>query len=356
MARRFFLHDAHVAAGAKLETVGEWERPVAYGDAAAEYAAVRRATGAIDRGDAGVLEVTGRDRAAFLDALVSNDVKSLAPGQGRAAGLLDVHGKVELLLTVLTLDDRMVLLLPPGTSAYAMEAFDKYLFAEKAAFEDVTEARAAMMLAGPDAPAVLARLAGVAPPADAWSSVAARVADADVMLVSGDGETGEREVWILSTRDAAATVWQTALAAGAHPVGWTARESLRIETGTPLFGTDVDGSVLLPELPTERLVSGTKGCYPGQEVVVRIRDRGHVNRHFRGCAIEGTTVPPRGAPIESDGATIGAVTSATWSIGLDRPLALGFVRRQHAAPGTRVVVRAGATALAAIVSNLPFAR
>jgi len=210
--------------------------------------------------------------------------------------------------------------------------------------------------AGPVAPTVIARLAGVDPPVRSWDSLAARVAGTEALLVSGGGETGEREVWILTAREAAATVWNAALAAGARAVGWTARESLRIETGTPLFGVDVDGSVLLPELPTERLVSDTKGCYPGQEVVVRIRDRGHVNRHFRGLTIEATVVPPRGAVIEVDGAPVGAVSSATWSIGLDRPLALGFVRRQHAAPGTRVRVQAGAAALPASIAALPFAR
>src|SRR5919201_45852 len=91
------------------------EIPLDYGDAAAEYRAVREGVGVIDRRDSGVLEATGRDRASFLHALVTNDVKALAAGQGCAAALLDVHGKVQVMLLVWALEDRIVLVTPPGT-------------------------------------------------------------------------------------------------------------------------------------------------------------------------------------------------------------------------------------------------
>ena len=65
-----------------MDERGGWEYPISYGDPAAEYAAVRQGVGLIDRGDLGALAVTGRDRASFLHALLSNDVKSLAPGPG----------------------------------------------------------------------------------------------------------------------------------------------------------------------------------------------------------------------------------------------------------------------------------
>src|SRR4029453_7457899 len=110
--------------------------------------------------------------------------------------------------------------------------------------------------------------------------------------------------------------------AGGRPIGHEAYESLRIEAGTLLFGHDVDESVLLPEIPFENLLSHTKGCYPGQEVVVRIRDRGHVNRMLRGLAIDGDQVPGEGAEVLADDTTIGKVTSAAWSFGLSRPIAL----------------------------------
>jgi folate-binding protein YgfZ len=359
MSQRLALHDAHRAAGATLESICGWEVPLAYGDPAVEYAAVRRRVGVIDRGDHGVVAVTGRDRASFLHALLSNEIKALRAGQGCSAALLDVHGKVQVILRVWVLEERILLVTPPGQAAVTVEALDKYLFAEKVALEDASAEFALFLLAGPEAPALVAHLTGGAAPEDApWSHVTTTLDDIDVRLVGGGGETGAPERWIVGPAAKAARLWAVVVAAGALPVGLTAFEALRIEAGTPVLGHDVDGSVLLPEIPFERLLSYTKGCYPGQEVVVRIRDRGHVNRLLRGLVIDGASVPSPGADVvaadeTASGAVIGRVTSAAWSFGLARPVALAFIRRQHAEPGTRVAVRAGEDTVPAAVSALP---
>jgi folate-binding protein YgfZ len=321
-----------------------------------EYALARQKVGLLDRTDFGVLELTGRDRASFLHALVSNEIKALGPGQGCAATLLDVHGKVQVVLFIWVADDRIFVVTPPAMAAKTAEALDHYLFSEKVAIEDVSREHALFVLAGPQAPAASERLTGARPPDTPWSHVVAKLGEIPVRLVSGSRETGEAEVWIMCPLAEAPKVREALLGAGARPIGPEAFEHLRIEAGTPLFGHDVDESVLLPEIPFENLISQTKGCYPGQEVVVRIRDRGHVNRMLRGLTLEGEQVPPQGAEVVVDGASIGKVTSATWSFGLSRPIALAFVRRQHAGPGTRVSVRFAGTTAAATVSALPFAR
>ncbi|OLC17547.1 MAG: hypothetical protein AUH29_01620 [Candidatus Rokubacteria bacterium 13_1_40CM_69_27] len=356
MASRLLLHDLHAAAGATFAAPCGAELPLHYGDAAAEYASARQGVGLIDRSAAGVLEVTGRDRAAFLHAMLSNDIKALSAGRGCAAAFLDVHGKVEVLLFVWTLEDRILLVTPPAAAEKAMQDLDKYLFSEKASFRDATGELALLMLAGPEAPAVARRLTGASVPPDAWAHVTATLEGIDVRLVRGGGETGEPEVWVVASAGAGAPVWQALVGAGARPVGLVARESLRIEAGTPLYGRDVDASVLLPEIPSAHLVSSTKGCYIGQEVVVRIRDRGHVNRHLRGFLLDGETVPSPGAAVLSGESEIGRVTSATWSFGLKRPIALGFVRRPQAEPGTPVAVRSPDRTTPATVSALPFTR
>jgi folate-binding protein YgfZ len=325
-------------------------------DARAEHAAVRTRVGLVDRRDHGVLEVTGRDRASFLNALLSNDVKSLAAGQGCAATLLDVHGKVQVVLLVWVLDDRILLITPPGTAASTLEALDRYLFSEKAVLRDASEDWALFLLAGPEAPALAERLAGAMPDARPWSSVVATLDGVGVRLVLGGGETGEAEVWVAAPAAEAERVWKSLLAAGAVAVGSEALEVLRLEAGTPRFPDDIGPSVLLPEVPFESLVSYTKGCYPGQEVVVRIRDRGHVNRHLRGLVLEGVDVPAAGSEVVAGDTGIGTVTSAVLSLGLERPIALAMVRRQHAEPGTAVAVRVGERTVPATVSALPFRR
>lgn len=353
---RLALHDLHLAAGARFETRCGLEVPASYGDPAGEYHAVRSAVGVIDPGPRGVVEVTGRDRATFLHALLSNDVKSLGAGQGCAATLLDVHGKVQVTLLVWMLEERIVLVTPPGKAEATVEALDRYLFAEKAALRDATGEVALLMVAGPGAAELTERLAGARPDDRPWSSVTAKLAGTSVRLVRGGGETGEPEVWIVGEANDAPPVWRALVEGGARPVGAVAFESLRVEAGTAVWGHDVDETVLLPEIPFAHLVSYTKGCYVGQEVVVRIRDRGHVNRMLEGLVLEGDTVPAHGAGVEVQGREVGRVTSATRSIGLGRPIALAFVRREYAEPGTRVTVRDGATAIEATVSGLPFTR
>jgi folate-binding protein YgfZ len=323
---------------------------------AADYRAVREGCALVDRRDHGLLAVTGRDRASFLHALLSNDVKGLAPGQGCAATLLDVHGRVQVVLQVWVLDDRILLVTPPGRAPATLEALDHYLFSEKAVLEDVTGSLALLMLAGPASAAVAEQLSGAKPPEPAWWHVAGTFGAAPVRVVRGGGETGEPEVWLAVPAEAGDALAEAALAAGARPIGEPAFESARIEAGTARFPQDIGPSVLLPEVPFLHLLSYSKGCYPGQEVVVRIRDRGHVNRHLRGLVLEGDVVPGPGDEVRAGEAVVGAVTSAARSLALDRPIALAMIRRQHAQPGTALGVRVEGRLVAATVSDLPFTR
>jgi tRNA-modifying protein YgfZ len=184
-----------------------------------EYTLVRRQVGLLDRGDFGVLELTGRDRSGFLHALVSNEIKALGPGQGCAATLLDVHGKVQVVLFVWVADDRIFVVTPPAMAAKTAEALDHYLFSEKVAIQDVSREHALFVLAGPAARETITRLAGATPPERPWSHVAAKLGETPVRLVSGAFETGEAEVWIMGPAGEATRMRETLVGAGAPPIG-----------------------------------------------------------------------------------------------------------------------------------------
>ncbi len=143
-------------------------------------------------------------------------------------------------------------------------------------------------------------------------------------------------------------------ASGARPMGQDAGEALRVEAGEPLYGHDADETVIFPELRLEPYVSYTKGCYIGQEVVARVKYRGHVNRAFAGLLLEGDRVPAHGASVLAEGKEIGRVTSAVLSLALGVPIALGYVRREQLEPGTPVAVLDGDVSLPARVAALPF--
>ena len=112
--------------------------------------------------------------------------------------------------------------------------------------------------------------------------------------------------------------------------------------------------MILPETRLEALVSYTKGCYIGQEMVARVKYRGHVNRALSGLVIEGERVPGAGARSWWTGKEVGRVTSAVRSLALGRPIALGYVRREHFEPGTAVTVVDGDGEQPARVAALPF--
>src|SRR5262245_60591817 len=143
------LHSVHERHGAIFGEEWGWLLPLNYGDVAAEYLAVREGVGVIDRSMLGKVTVTGRDRQAFLQGMLTNDVKNLSPGQGTAAAFLDAHGKVMALLDVYVLDDRLLLELPVGFTEKTLEKLDHFLISEKAYFEAADEAFAVLAVQGP---------------------------------------------------------------------------------------------------------------------------------------------------------------------------------------------------------------
>jgi folate-binding protein YgfZ len=132
-------------------------------------------------------------------------------------------------------------------------------------------------------------------------------------------------------------------------------ETLRIEAGVPRFGVDMDETNVVSETNLDDAVSFTKGCYIGQEIIARIKYRGHVAKKLTGLTLTAKNVPAAGAVIRSnDGKDIGRVTSATLSPKLDSAIALGYVRYEYLATGSQVVI--GEEGLVAKVTDLPFVR
>ncbi len=358
MASRLPLHDLHARSGARLVEARGWLLPQDYGDPAAEYAALRERAGVIDRSDRGAIEATGRDRVGFLQGMLSSDVKALAPGQGGRAAFLDVHGKVLALLVVHCRPDRLVLELDRAEVAATLAGLDRFLISERVELEDAGAAHGVLTVIGPAARATVEKLveqtvADLAP----WHHVPLEVAGEPVRVVRDD-EAGEEayDLWV-----EAATLerwWERAVAAGARPVGREAWNVRRVEAGRVAYGVDVDATTLLLETPLEDAYSLTKGCYVGQEVVARITYRGHVNRKIVGFRFPDARRPESGAAVRAAGKEAGRITSAVVSPTLRHAVALGFLRREHWTPGTRVEVDAPGGApvapLVAEVAALPF--
>lgn len=353
MPNQLWIHDVHQSEGGRVREIAGWLQPADYGDAAAEHRAVMTGAGLVDRSMLGKATVTGRDRAAFLQGMLSNDVKALTPGRGCPAAFLDAHGKVVSLLVVYALEDRMLLELPAGSTEKFLQAIDKFLISEKAYFEGSDEAYAIVAVQGPKAAEVLSRVSGATLELAPYAHAEVSMGGAPVRVVSRtEAVTAGFHCW--TAPEHAAAVWKALRDGGAVPVGADAAEILRVEAGIPLYGPDVDDSLILPETRLDALVSYTKGCYIGQETVARVKYRGHINRGLSGLVLSGDQVPAPGDLVVEDGKEVGRITSAVRSIALGRPIALGLIRREHFEPGRPVSVRIGDALVPAHVAALPF--
>jgi aminomethyltransferase len=352
MPNQLLLHDVHRERGASFGEIDGWEVPLHYGDPAAEYRAMRERVGVIDRSMLGKVTVTGRDRQAFLQGMLTNDVKGLTAGKGTGAAFLDALGKVMVLLSVYALDDRLLIELPPSFTEKTLERLDHFLISEKVYFEAVYSAFAIVAVQGPAAADLLSRLAGRTLVLAPYEHVEVAIAGEPVRVIHRrEGGVAGFHCWTAAAHGGA--LW-AAIADVAVPVGMQALDTLRVEAGIPWYGHDVDETLIFPETRLEQLVSFTKGCYIGQEVVARVKYRGHINRGLSGMVLEGDRVPAAGARVVAEGKEIGRVTSAVRSFALGRPIALGYVRREHFEPGSPVDVDDGGVILQAKVAALPF--
>jgi aminomethyltransferase len=257
------------------------------------------------------------------------------------------------ILDVYCQDDRLLLVLPSGLTEKTLQQLDHFLISEKAYFEAADEAVAILAVQGPAAPALLAALAGRALDLDPFQHAEVSIAGGPVRIANRrEAGVPGYHCWTIALH--APALWQALVEAGARPAGVDALDAHRVEAGVPWYGIDVDETVILPETRLEQLVSYNKGCYIGQEVVARVKYRGHVNRALTGLALDGDRLPAPGARVVAADKDVGRITSSVRSPALGRPIALGYVRREHWEPGTAVSVVDGAGELAARVHALPF--
>jgi aminomethyltransferase len=304
----------------------------------AGYDALRAAAAWLDLSARGRIYATGADSARLLHAMTTNHVQQLRPGTGCYAFFLNAQGHILADVNLLRLEDRFLLDTEPETRELVYRHLDKYIIADDVALEDASEALACLAAEGPHAAAVLAAIGAAVPDAD---YVHAPWNGGTVERASSTGQPGFR---IFIPVQAKAEWIERLESAGAVPATPDEARTVRLERGKPRYGEDIFDTTLPQETGQTDAVHFAKGCYLGQEIVERIRSRGHVNRLLVKLEIEGASPLPAGAKIEAEGKESGEVTSSAFSPALGRAVALAYVRAQHAAAGT-VLSAAGRTAI-----------
>lgn len=300
--------------------------------------------------------VAGKDRAAYLQGLLTNDVQALTPGTGCYAAWLTPQGRMLTDLHVFESGEMMLLDVPSDLVQATLQRLDQFLFAEDVQLADLSGTLRAVWVHGPAAASILEQILVGATGLDSWLEYRnARVgfggSPAVVARVSQLGVPGFG-VYVEPAREE--DLRRALEGAGAPVADRTALEAARIESGYPVFGVDMtEDTIPLEAGIEERAISFTKGCYVGQEVIIRVLHRGHgrVAKKLVALRVDGD-VPARGARIVSGGRDVGAVTSAARA---PRPgsIALGYVHRDCVAPGTRVEVDAGGSLVPALVCERP---
>ncbi len=326
------LHASHLALGARMIDFGGWDMPVYYAGINDEHRAVRSSAGVFDVSHMGQVEIAGPGAHDFLQRVLSNDLDRLADGQAQYTLLTNERGGiVDDLIAYRRGPDDYLLVVNAGTTDVDVAVLTAA--ASGVPVVDHSAAHGMIALQGPASDDVLDGAVADIPP----FAFADRTIAGVRCLVARTGYTGERGVEIVTPAAATATVWDHLLAAGAVPCGLGARDTLRLEVCYPLHGNDIteDTNAIAAGLGW---VCALQKDFTGVDVLRRTKEEGPAERLVAFRMAERAI--PRGGMQISDaaGAPLGVVTSGTLSPSLDEGVGMGYIRTDHAAVGTEIVI------------------
>jgi aminomethyltransferase len=331
--------------------------PDAFTDPNAEYEALTHAVGLIDLAGVGVLRLRGRDRVRFLNAMVTHDVATLAPGAAREALITTTKGKIVAELLVLARIDELMVLVLQGPVARVAESLESHIIADDVTLENASDAWSVISVEGPKCRELVWRIFPRQPlPLEALKFTENDYQGLQAIVVR-HSVVGDKGLHVIVSREHADLVRsylvQGAIGLDGAVVGRTAWNARRIENGRPWFGPDADVTEesFPAEVGLETHVSYEKGCYLGQETIARMHYRGHPNWLLVGLA-GADQVPTAGTELfaasEPADKAAGRITSAAYSPALGRALCLGRVRAPLAQPGTGFRASTGGAAFSVV--------
>jgi aminomethyltransferase len=296
------------------------------------YRALRESAAWIDLSGRGKILARGEDHKRLLHAMTTNHVEQLEPGQGCYAFFLNAQGRILSDVNLFCMPDYFLLDTEPETVQQLYAHLDHYIIADDVTLEDATNQTATLALEGPKAAEILAGLGVPTPSAphshSSWGTWT-------VARVSSTGATGFSIYGPVAGKDELVRQLESS---GVAPADAEAARTVRLENGRPRYGEDITEAHLPQETQLLHALHFTKGCYLGQEIVERIRSRGHVNRLLVRLEVHSDEPPATGSRVLADGKQTGEITSGAHSSALGKVVALAYVRSEDARPGKPFVV------------------
>jgi folate-binding protein YgfZ len=335
------LAGMHRARGANL---GVWlgcELPSDFGNFRDEFFFAKKSVALIDKNYRAYFSFTGPDRVRYLNAILTNNIKDLAPQHGVVSLLLNPQGHILAEVETYALADKLFCISYLMIRESLCETLEKFIIMDDVTMSDDSSIHCALALEGPAAARIVSDLTGVdlnSLPELGMQEV--HVGSLPCMLIRrSPGQHVSAE--LISDRRNMRELWdvlqERARAAGGGPTGYLALSALRLEQGIPWFSYDFGEKQIPHEAGLENShISYTKGCYTGQEIVERVRSRGQVNRRRVGLVFDHSTAPPAGTALTVAGKEVGQVTRAAAPPDLPTAIGMAYVRKESNTPGTQL--------------------
>jgi folate-binding protein YgfZ len=340
------LAELHRSAGAQLGLWFGGTLPDDFGDWRGEYSFARNTLALIDKNYRTYLSFTGPDRVRYLNAILTNNIKDLAPSHGNVSLLLNPQGRVLAEIETYALAEKLFCVSYAMIRERLIETLDKYIIMDDVTLTDETQQYGTLAWEGPAAAGLVLELTGI--DLRMLAELESKEAQVDsipctVLKRSPGGIFGAE---FLVGQEHLAALWgillEKARAVGGGAMGYTALSALRLAQGVPWFGYDFGEKQIPHEAGLQDShISYTKGCYTGQEIVERVRSRGQVNRRRVDLVFMGTSVPTAGEALTTAGKEAGYITRAGAPPSLPFAIGMGYVRKESNAFGSHLEWRGG---------------
>lgn len=328
--------------------------PKSYSSVDEEYTALTTSAALIDRSLVGRLQVDGKDALDLLDRLSTNDLSSLEMHTGQSTVLTSNKGRIVDLLFVLRVKNGLMVLTAPETRQKVADWIEFFIFTEDVSVQDTTEKSIMLGLTGPNAASQLEMLIDTTIPSiSPHNVITVTLGHVDITVVQTDF-LKYPGYDIIATADNREFLWRTFVDAGFVPVGSIAEQIVRIESGVPAYGSELSESFNPLEAGLIELVSFTKGCYVGQEVVTRLNTYQKVQKNLVGLQFDIEELPEPQTVILQGHKQAGLVTSVAHSPRLKHGIGLGYVRKELSDAGILVCLKSEGDPRTAQVVDLPF--
>jgi glycine cleavage system T protein len=358
MSRRSKLYELQLAEGAQFIEDGGWEVVQKFSSAEEEYETLKRSVGLLDLSASGLIAATGPDRVRFLHGMLTNNIKTLKPGQGCYAAMLTPQGRIVADMRVYCLEDSFLLTVEPDLREKAVTVLKRFIIGDRVELLDRSEELALLTIQGPKSFEFLSETSSHHSALHQLFDHCETETQWGKVRVCRVNRTHEGGYDLVLSQKNLLEFWsmlqQRAKGLGAKAVGLDALNIHRVEAGIPRYGVDMDETNLPLEAGLDHAISLSKGCYIGQEITARTKYLGHMNRKLVGLLLAGDNPACRGDKVFQEEKEVGWVTSGVYSPSLRRAIAMGYIRREAMEPGTSLRIEHGGTSIPSQVTPLPF--